>query len=160
MREAKVAVAQRLGEHDLIVAGIPQVLSAQQTIAIHEEGGPLSSDLLLEHGLAELVLLLLRQNFAALERGRKLYLIMLVCDHTVIKLPLHSTCNKRVIGIEDKVSLIIVIVILFMWERKEVRVLPRPLFVCVGYQLGTDERLHDGERRRRRFFFAPKVSEV
>ena len=105
-------VAQQLGEQDLIVSGLPQVLSTQHTVIILEEGGLLTPYLLLERVLVELVFLLLRQDLATLKRDRKFCLIMLVRNHTVVTFSLHQTRNKNVMGIEDKVSLITVIVVI------------------------------------------------
>ena len=82
---------------------------------------------------------------------------MLVCYNTFIIFALHPTCNKCVMGIKDKVSLIILIVVSFIREKKEGSVLSRPLFVCVGHPLGSDERLYDRERRRSRFFFVTAI---
>ena len=52
VHKAEEAVAQRLAGHDMIVAGLPQVLSTKHTVIILEECSPLLPDLLLEHGLA------------------------------------------------------------------------------------------------------------
>ena len=82
---------------------------------------------------------------------------MLVRYNTFIIFALHPTCNKRVMGIRDKVSIIILIFIAFIRERKEGSVLSCPLFVCVGHPLGSDERLYDRERRRSRFFFVTAI---
>ena len=130
---------------------LPQVLSAQNSVAILEERVPLSPDLLLGHGMAEFVLLLLCQDLASLERCRIVNLTMLVRDHTIIT-SLHPTRNKCFMGIQVEASLIIFIFTVLIRERKEVHVLPSPITVYFGHPLESDELNNDSEGRRSRLF--------